>query len=62
MWVRDPAGGKVAPRNVTIDRYSPNTIALSGGVVPGEEVVVAGIQFLRPGQTVAVAETLGIAR
>ncbi|WP_339161076.1 efflux RND transporter periplasmic adaptor subunit [Methylobacterium bullatum] len=58
VWVRDPASGKVAPRNVTIDRYSPNTIALSGGVEPGEEVVVAGIQFLRPGQSVAVAEEI----
>lgn len=58
VWVRDPASGKVAPRNVTIDRYSPNTIALSGGVEPGEEVVIAGIQFLRPGQTVAVAEEI----
>lgn len=59
VWVRDPASGKVAPRNVTIDRYSPNTIALSGGVEPGEEVVIAGIQFLRPGQTVSVAEEIG---
>ncbi|WP_311275029.1 efflux RND transporter periplasmic adaptor subunit [Methylobacterium sp. WCS2018Hpa-22] len=59
VWVRDPASGKVAPRNVTIDRYSPNTIALSGGVEPGEEVVIAGIQFLRPGQTVSVAEKIG---
>ncbi|GJE15522.1 efflux RND transporter periplasmic adaptor subunit [Methylobacterium marchantiae] len=59
VWVRDPASGKVAPRNVTIERYSPNTIALSGGVEPGEEVVIAGIQFLRPGQTVSVAEEIG---
>ncbi|WP_245259430.1 efflux RND transporter periplasmic adaptor subunit [Methylobacterium sp. 77] len=58
VWVRDPASGKVAPRIVTIDRYSPNTIALSGGVEPGEEVVIAGIQFLRPGQTVSVAEEI----
>lgn len=55
VWVRDPATGRVAPRNVTIERYSPNTIALSHGVEPGEDVVVAGIQFLRPGQTVSVA-------
>ena len=40
---------------MTIERYAPNTIALSGGVEPGEEVVIAGIQFLRPGQTVAVS-------
>lgn len=55
VWVRDPANGTVAPRTVSIERYSPNAIALSGGVEPGEEIVIAGIQFLRPGQTVAVA-------
>ncbi|MCJ2080878.1 efflux RND transporter periplasmic adaptor subunit [Methylobacterium sp. J-090] len=62
VWVRDPQSGTVAPRKVTLERYAPDTVALAGGVQPGEEVVIAGIQFLRPGQTVAVAETLGIAR
>ena len=56
VWVRDAATGTVAPRVVTIDRYGPDSIALSGGLSSGEEVVVAGIQFLRPGQTVTVAE------
>ncbi|MCJ2010662.1 efflux RND transporter periplasmic adaptor subunit [Methylobacterium sp. J-092] len=56
VWVRDPAGGTVAPRIVTIDRYGPDSIALSSGVASGEEVVIAGIQFLRPGQTVTVAQ------
>lgn len=62
VWVRDPRSGTVAPRKVTLERYAPDTIALAGGIEPGEEVVIAGIQLLRPGQTVAVAETLGIAR
>ncbi|WP_082524166.1 efflux RND transporter periplasmic adaptor subunit [Methylobacterium sp. Leaf399] len=55
VWVRDPATGTVAPRAVTIDHFGTQTIVLSGGVEPGEEVVVAGIQLLRPGQSVAVA-------
>lgn len=55
VWVRDPATGTVAPRGVVIDHYGTNTIALSAGLEPGEEVVVAGIQLLRPGQAVAVA-------
>jgi RND family efflux transporter MFP subunit len=59
VWVRDPKTGTVAPRAVTLERYAPDTIALAGGVEPGEEVVIAGIQLLRPGQTVAVAQTLG---
>ena len=58
VWVRDPASGTVAPRTVAIDRYGPDSIALASGVAPGEEVVVAGIQFLRPGQSVTVAETI----
>jgi len=61
VWVRDPKSGAVAPRRVTLERYAPDTIALAGGVESGEEVVIAGIQFLRPGQIVAVAQTLGIA-
>nr|WP_238184189.1 efflux RND transporter periplasmic adaptor subunit [Methylobacterium trifolii] len=56
VWVRDPATGTVAPRIVEIDRYGPDTIALASGIAPGEEVVVAGIQTLRPGQGVTVAE------
>jgi len=62
VWVRDPANGTVAPRPVVIERYGPNTIALKSGVEPGEEVVIAGIQLLRPGQTVAVSQTLEAAR
>jgi multidrug efflux pump subunit AcrA (membrane-fusion protein) len=55
VWVRDPRTNTVAPRTVAIDRYGSDSIALDSGVAPGEEVVVAGIQFLRPGQTVTVA-------
>ncbi|AWN39258.1 efflux RND transporter periplasmic adaptor subunit [Methylobacterium durans] len=55
IWVLDPATGTVSPRNVTVERYGADTIALAAGVEPGEQVVTAGIQFLRPGQTVTVA-------
>jgi hypothetical protein len=60
--VRDTVNGTVAPRPVVIERYGPNTIALKGGVESGEEVVIAGIQLLRPGQNVAVAETVEATR
>ena len=62
VWVRDTVNGTVAPRPVVIERYGPNTIALKGGVESGEEVVIAGIQLLRPGQNVAVAETVEATR
>ncbi|WP_132255272.1 efflux RND transporter periplasmic adaptor subunit [Methylobacterium segetis] len=55
VWVLDPKTGTVAPRTVTVERYGADTIALAAGLEPGEQVVTAGIQFLRPGQTVTVA-------
>lgn len=56
VWVYDRNAGTVAPRVVEIDRYGTDTILIAKGVENGESVVVAGIQFLRPGQSVAVAE------
>lgn len=56
VWVYDPRTRKVDIRRVAIDRYGPNIISLRSGVEPGERVVVAGIQFLRPGQQVAAIE------
>lgn len=59
LWVRDGATGTVAPRIVAVDRYGSDTVSLASGIAPGEEVVVAGIQFLRPGQTVTLADAPG---
>lgn len=56
VWIYDRHAGTVAPRVVAIERYGVDTIALASGVEPGESVVTAGIQFLRPGQSVAVAD------
>lgn len=56
VWIYDPAQGTVSIRTVEIDRYGFDDIVLQGGVEPGETVVTAGIQFLRPGQHVALAE------
>lgn len=53
VWVYDPAKRTVAVRKVAIDRYGPNVITLKSGIEQGEQVVVAGIQFLRPGQLVS---------
>jgi RND family efflux transporter MFP subunit len=56
VWIYDRKSGTVSPRIVTIERYAFDTIALASGVEPGQTVVTAGIQFLRPGQSVAVAD------
>lgn len=55
VWVLDE-GNRVLPRIVTIESFATKELILSGGVKPGDKVVTAGIQFLRPGQTVAVAQ------
>lgn len=56
VWIRAADTGTVAPRVVAIDRYGADSVALASGVSPGEEVVTAGIQFLRPGQRVTLAD------
>ncbi len=56
VWIYDPASHAVSVRTVVIDRYGRNVIVLKSGVEPGEHVVVAGIQFLRPGQAVSVLD------
>jgi RND family efflux transporter MFP subunit len=55
VWIYNPATAAVSVRPVEIERYGGADIVLKTGVEPGESVVVAGIQFLRPGQRVAVA-------
>ena len=61
-WQGKPAvwilreGNRVSPQIVTIESFATRELILSGGVKPGDRVVSAGIQFLRPGQTVAVAQ------
>ncbi|MCJ2142040.1 efflux RND transporter periplasmic adaptor subunit [Methylobacterium sp. E-066] len=55
VWIYDTGRRTVSVRTVEIDRYGPDVIALKSGVEPGERVVIAGIQFLRPGQEVAAA-------
>ncbi|QGY02833.1 efflux RND transporter periplasmic adaptor subunit [Methylobacterium mesophilicum SR1.6/6] len=56
VWIYDPARRTVSVRAVEIDRFGPDIIAIRQGVEPGERAVVAGIQFLRPGQIVAATE------
>jgi RND family efflux transporter MFP subunit len=57
VWVYDSDRRTVSVRAVEIDRFGPDIIALKRGVEPGERVVIAGIQFLRPGQTVEALQT-----
>ena len=55
VWVID-AKGAVSPRAVTVERYLTGSVVLSQGIEPGEHVVTDGVQYLRPSQSVEVAE------
>jgi RND family efflux transporter MFP subunit len=52
LWMVDPADKTVHMRLVTVAGYQRERIILSGGVQPGEMVVVDGTKFLREGQVV----------
>lgn len=60
-WEGKPAvwivgeGNRVFPRAISIKAFATRELILSSGVKPGDKVVTAGIQFLRPGQEVALA-------
>jgi len=52
VWVLDPRDNRVALRNVEVARYELDRVLVSAGLSPGEIVVTAGVQVLRPGQQV----------
>lgn len=55
VWVVDAASMAVALRPVTVDRFTPAAVVVLDGLAPGDVVVTAGVQALRPGQTVRLA-------
>jgi RND family efflux transporter MFP subunit len=52
VWVLDPRDSRVALRSVEVIRYELDRVVVGGGLSPGEIVVTAGVQVLRPGQQV----------
>ena len=57
VWVVDPKTGTVATRNIEIRSSDPVRVDVASGLAPGDLVVTAGIQALRPGQKVRLLET-----
>ena len=57
VWIFDPKTGTVAPRTIEIRSSDPNRVEVASGLNPGDVVVTAGIQALRPGQKVRLLET-----
>jgi len=56
VWVVDAQQSTVAIRDVTLLERTADSIILASGVQPGERVVTAGVNSLKPGQKVIVIE------
>ena len=57
VWVVDPKTGTVSTRTIEIRSTDPLRVEVASGLNPGDVVVTAGIQALRPGQKVRLLET-----
>jgi RND family efflux transporter MFP subunit len=57
VWVVDPKTGAIAARNIEIRSSDPVRVEIASGLNPGDVVVTAGVQALRPGQKVRLLET-----
>ncbi|QXI15577.1 efflux RND transporter periplasmic adaptor subunit [Pseudomonas hamedanensis] len=56
IWVIDTQSKTVSPRDVTVISRTDSSVVLAGGVKDGERVVSAGVNSLKPGQSVKLDE------
>ncbi len=56
VWVVDKASGTVSLRNIELGGADANSVQVASGLKPGDVVVTAGVQALRPGQKVRLLE------
>ncbi len=56
VWILDPTSSTVSPRPIEIAAHHVSEVIVSGGLAPGDVVVTAGVQSLRPGQKVRLLE------
>lgn len=54
VWVVDPAAGTVSLRTIAVSGSSASRVQVASGLAPGDVVVTAGVQALRPGQKVRI--------
>ena len=57
VWVFDAAAGTVSLRNIDVRSIDARAVQVASGLKPGDVVVTAGVQALRPGQKVRLLET-----
>jgi RND family efflux transporter MFP subunit len=55
VWVVDPATMAVSLRPITVERFTPAAVVVLDGLKPGDIVVTAGVQALRPDQVVRLS-------
>lgn len=53
VWTVDPQSGKVSTTPITVAAYRSEQVIVADGVAPGDVVVTAGGQMLRPGEVVS---------
>lgn len=56
VWIVQPSGGTVALKPVVVTRYETDRVVISDGLAKGDVVVTAGVNRLRDGQKVRLAE------
>jgi RND family efflux transporter MFP subunit len=56
VWVVDKATGTVSMRSIQLGNADANSVQVISGLQPGDVVVTAGVQALRPGQKVRPLE------
>ncbi len=59
VYVVDPATKRVETRNVSIERLTDNAVIVSGGLKPGDNIVVSGIEKLHTGSRVRAVPVAG---
>ncbi len=57
VWVVDPKTRIVSQREIAVGASRASTVQVVSGLSGGDVVVIAGVQALRPGQTVRLLET-----
>lgn len=56
VWVFDATSGTVTPKPVEVALHRASEVVISEGLAPGDVIVTAGVQSLRPGQKVRLTE------
>lgn len=57
VYVVDPKSSKVAARNVAIGRLTDQFVQVTGGILPGDTIVISGTEKLRSGTRVRPVRT-----